>query len=658
MKMWMLAAILICGTAAMFTSCAANEDNATPTPTPTPEPTADIPAQLKQGVWTEYDTILVAAGKYTAEELAEMPSVGMMIEGDMAYFFTYTADGADELVEGQISYDKTTGTGTITFPAIADNPLSGQTVSFTATSDEMLEFELSYEGQKMTATCSWLCENLDGWNSDDEGDWEELLTYYQNFPEDAGPDPSIDWSDSEVEGLDQPLTWDDGTAATRGGTRMATAIIEGVSAGLDIFSSLFEEDPADQINEKLDVVLGKLDNVLANQQQIKIQLTEVNERLKAIAETMKKDKILDIFNERNKDFYNPLKDQNDQYFGNAYDLYKKNKSDLSKVSKDLSEYAKLWAGSNEEYIKLTWQYIEYLATVKTSYYGTGMASIYDGLTFEKYPWEHLGIGDRTNYRAYDMFMISQSLFMINLYAAYGGLSTKQMEGLYELYKNKKPLLKAFCEFKVSDPQKFRVCQIKGAHFIMHKELQKYRFCGPDNKCPHPDLYGGYDALYRPEWHQTGTINIDNPKELKSKLISVKEAYALYDYYKAIYKQEDIHWADILVEHIIDKKNVAGGADYALAPKPNNGALTFLMLHDPEHSANGVNFVDDGKSLGICPVVSNRWSYGTSVIPAIRNSWHYMGTIYSGIILSRELKGKWRQYNENIEYYGAIVETRY
>lgn len=37
LKMWMLAAILVCGTAAMLTSCVANEDNSTPTPTPEPE---------------------------------------------------------------------------------------------------------------------------------------------------------------------------------------------------------------------------------------------------------------------------------------------------------------------------------------------------------------------------------------------------------------------------------------------------------------------------------------------------------------------------------------------------------------------------------------------------------------------------------------------
>ena len=298
--------------------------------------------------------------------------------------------------------------------------------------------------------------------------------------------------------------------------------------------------------------------------------------------------------------------------------------------------------------------------MKHTDYGQGMAAIYDGMTFEKYPWEHMGIGDRNNYRAYDMFVIAKGLFMINLYAAYGGLSDIQKGGIYNIYNNYKTQMKDFCMYKISNPKKFLVCQIKGAHFIMHKELQKYNYCGPDNKCPHPRLYGGYDALYRPEWHQAGSVKIDNPKELKSKLISVNEAYAIYDYYKAIYKQENIHWADMLVEHLIDKKNVAGGADYALDPKPDNGALTFLMLHDTGSWANGVNLVDGGKSLGICPVVSNYWKFGTSVIPAVRGTWHYMGTIYVPIetVLRPEREGKWRQYDEKLEYYGAIVEKRY
>ena len=103
-------------------SACTNDDN----PSSGEEGKSVIPAQLKQGIWTEYDEALLTSGKYTAEELAEMPAVGMKIEGDKGYFFTYTAEDASEPVEGKISYNKSTGEGTITFPTIKDNPLSGQ----------------------------------------------------------------------------------------------------------------------------------------------------------------------------------------------------------------------------------------------------------------------------------------------------------------------------------------------------------------------------------------------------------------------------------------------------------------------------------------------------------------------------------------------------
>lgn len=620
---WMLAAILLCGVITTPSSCM-KEDNAA---------SSQQAALLKQGVWTEYDTISVAAGKCTMEELAEMPSVGMVIEGDRATFFTYTAEGAENFVEGAISYDKDANEGTISFPTIKDSPLSGQTVNFTMNGDKLMEFELSYEGVKTTAYCSYLCEDLDDWNSDDEGDWEELLTYYQNFPEDAGPDGSIDWSDSDVEGLDQPLTWDDGTVAARGGTRMVGAIVEGVSAGLDIFSSIFEEDPNDVINAKLDAVLGKLDNVLANQEQIKAQISEVNERVKAIAQTMKKDKILDVFNERNKDFYNPLKDQNDQYFDKAYKLYKNNKSDLSKVSADLSEYAKLWVGDKEEYAALTWQYIEYLATVQTSYYGKGMAAIYDGLTFDKYPWEHIGINDRKNYRAYDMFIISKCLFMINLYAAYGGLSTKRMEGLYELYNNKKPTLKAFCEFNVSDPQKYRVCQIKGAHFIMHKQLQKYYYGGYGTEAPVPDVYG-HNALYLPRWHKNGKIKINNPEELKQKLIRISEMSAVFQYFSPR-QYSSMSWTKILV----DGDNAAG-ADYAV--KPGKQDLPYLLLYNHTNfSKNGTILMEHNGRIALV-------MYGL-MFENVPDDYVGMGFISNN---------RWTMFDPARVFYAAIVAKRY
>ena len=493
--MWMLAAILICGSTAVLTSCTAESDN----PVQPTQPT-QIPAQLKQGIWSEYDSALEGSGKYTEEELAQRPAVGMWIEGDTGYFFTYTAEDASEPVEGKISYDNTTGKGTITFPTIQDSPLSNQTVGFSMTSDETLQFEITYEGQMVTCSCAWLCENMDNWFSDvTDEDWLALMDLYQQIAADAGPDATIDWSSPveveatddegntvkvEVDDLDEPLVWNDGTAAARPVTRFADPFTM-MEMGSQILDVLFGMDEKlDEMNAKLDVIAEKLDQALANQEKMMLQLDKIDKRLIAIAQKMKQQATVDIFNDRNKTFYNPLDVQNTKYFDSAYKLYNANKNDLSKVSAKLGEYALYWAGNTDrKYIDLTWQYIKYLTTVQHSTYGTGMDKIYDGLTFEKYPWEHLGTGDHLNYRAYDLSMITKCLFMISLYTRYCVTNDTEKEGIYNIYKSYKPKLQAFNKFEVANPKKFRVCQIPGAHFVMYRELQKYNYVGKNNETP-------------------------------------------------------------------------------------------------------------------------------------------------------------------------------
>ena len=534
------------------------------------------PAQLKQGVWTEYDSLLVASGKYTAEELAEMPTVGMWIQGDKGYFFTYTAEDMSETVEGQISYNNNTGKGTITFPAIQDSPLSGQTVNFTATSDEEVEFELTYEGQKTTATFAWLCENLDNWFTEiTDEDWKELMAYYEQYDANAGPDASIDWSDSEVEGLDKPLVWDDGIAATRAENSDADS---NVKTPENIFSSIFKSDPIGDISDKLDNLLEKIDEVLANQRIMIQKLDELNERLIAIANKMNQQETVNIFNTRNSTYYNPLDAQNVQFFSSAFDLYNKKKSNLSQEDKDkLGKYAKAWAGAGKMYVDLTWQYMKYITTVQHSTYGTGMDRIYDGLTYNKYPWEHLGTDDRLSYRSYDLTMIAKSLFMIFLYAQYGGLSDVEKEGLYNIYSDYTTKFLAFCDFKVTNPDKFLVCQIPGAHFVMYRELQEYKyFNGVGSDAPDPRCYGP-DAVYMPRWHWRGKVKIENPAELREKLIPRFKMNNILKYYGT-------SWIDAL----IDGHQYSGGAvckDHPRKTETEIGHYSVLLLWNNEKGAN-------------------------------------------------------------------------
>ena len=662
-------AMILCCTTFMFTSCLTaldaifgDDDNPT-------QPTNDA-AQLKQGIWTEYDEALLTSGKYTAEELAKMPTVGMKLEGDKGFFFTYTAEVTSEAVEGHINYNKAENTGTISFPTIKDNPLSGQSVNFSMVSDDVMEFDYTYEGQKITGHCTWLCENLDNWSLEiTDEDWKELMAYYEQYDADAGPDASIDWSDSDVEGLDEPLVWNDNIAATRAGTR-AIGVGTVISVGAKILGALFEEDKPDPnkvINDKLDAITGKLnvataklDQALLNQEnmmnqmnvqfdQINKHFDKVNERLNEISNKLDKSEAVKIFNDRNTLYYNKLKAQN-PYFNKAYKLYNENKDDLSKVSADLGEYAKAWV-DNEQYLKLTWEYIEYLTTVQHSKYGTGMDKIYDGLTLEKYPWEHFGVGDRQSYRAYDMFMITRCLFMINLYATYGGLSSIKKEVIYENYDTYKKKFKEFCEFKVANPEEFLVCQIPGAHFVMHKELQKYNYCGKNNEAPDPALYGEI-AVYRPEWHEAGSVKIDNPYDLRdSHLLRCQEYEALYKYYRpAVYPKGDVfRWMDVLIDG-----KLAAGAVYAKEPNTYLPSASKLLLYDPQskntgyyEDYNGV-IKDSGSTIYIAPLASvspdNTW----------RKDYHQLGFLEN----SQNGKSKWRSYNSDLNFYAAIVEKRY
>jgi len=659
------AATLCCSALFTLSSCTVTEDKPVITP-----PTEAV--QLKQGIWTEHDTALEGSDKYTAEELEQMPAVGMMVDGDNAYFFTYSAEGADDLVEGKISYNKDSGKGTITFPAITGSPISGQTVSFNMISDETMEFEFTYEGQKTTGSCAWLCDNLDNWGTGDESDWEELLPYYQAIAETAGPDGSIDWSGSEtvtvedvdeegnivekevtVTDLDKPLVWDAGSKPVAK-TRMVTAVIEGISAGLEIFTSLFEPDPMEEINAKLDAALGKLDNVLQNQQVMNAKLDKINAILVGIAQKMEQQATIDIFNNRTQTYYNPLKMRNTAYFNKAFKLYNDNKSNLGSVKDKLGEYGKEWVGNNEEYMTLTWNYIEYLNTVQHSSYGTGMAAIYDGVTFDKYPWEHLGTGDRQTYRANDMIMIAKCLFMINLYAAYGGGSDIKKEGIYNNYIEQKPKLKEFCEFKVTDPDKFLVCQIPGAHFIMHKELQKYDYRGKDVQLRDSKIYKeapnvrklGTDIVYRPEWHVAGSIKIENPKELMEKLILNDEIEAVYKYYQsAVYPNEkNIWWYNTLVEG----NDIAGGAVYAQKPAEGKYASPTLLLSFKNKWNMGMDYMT---SPHISPVTT-KYNTPNNI---------FMGELFDAIFFNTVFGTTdfvWKNYDSDNEYYAAIVEKRY
>ena len=263
-----------------------------------------------------------------------------------------------------------------------------------------------------------------------------------------------------------------------------------------------------------------------------------------------------------------------------------------------------------------------------------MDKIYDGLTFDKYPWEHMGIGDRKSYRAYDLTMIAKCLFMISLYAQYGGLTDVQKEGLYRVYHDYMPKFTAFSEFNVSDPKKFLVCQIPGAHFVMHKEIQQYYYGGQGDEAPDPRAYGT-DANFMPRWHSAGKIKISNPQELRRKLIPRSKMNAICNYFG-----NNQTWFYMLM----NGGNNSGGATSVNRPADNSAIL--MLYNNEQEDKNGVN-----------------WYYGASfgVILQMFNVMHKNKTeeyTVIGVLDEDRDNHKWLIYEGTKQFYAAIVERNF
>ena len=234
-------------------------------------------------------------------------------------------------------------------------------------------------------------------------------------------------------------------------------------------------------------------------------------------------------------------------------------------------------------------------------------------------------------------MITKCLFMICLYSTYCDLDDIDKNALYKNYNAYRPQLEKFCEFNVTNPNEFRVCQIPGAHFVMHKEIQKYNYY-KNNKTP--DLRYS-EAAYRPEWHEAGSIKIDNPKELKEKLIRHAEARTIHEYYESLYNKKDIWWYEMLVE---GGENPAG-AVYSKKPSgvSNNKPGLLVYLHTRPQN----NGFFHGASTSIQEI---EWVWLNSSSSTRVTVGYTIGGVLS--------EYHWENYASENEYYAAIVEGRY
>ena len=201
-------------------------------------------------------------------------------------------------------------------------------------------------------------------------------------------------------------------------------------------------------------------------------------------------------------------------------------------------------------------------------------------------------------------------------------------------------IKAFCEFNVANPAEFRVCQIPGAHFVMHRELQEYKYSsGEGSEAPDPRVYGR-DVIYMPRWHVAGTIKISNPAEMKTKLIPMFKMDAILKYFGAY------SWENTLIE---GHQN-SGGA--VCAHKPGSKA-TLLLYNNEKADQNGATAETDYSSA-LKPI-----EY--SILLRMYNvTWDHQTHDYLDIecLTYEKEEHKWALYNGPEMFYAAIVERHF
>ena len=165
---------------------------------------------------------------------------------------------------------------------------------------------------------------------------------------------------------------------------------------------------------------------------------------------------------------------------------------------------------------------------------------------------------------------------------------------------------------------------------MHKEIQTYNYVGNNNECPHPNIYGA-NGIYRPKWHEAGSIKIENPEELKSKLIHTSEMDAVSKFYDP--DTGRMSWVDMLVKG----KDNAGGAVISNKQIGNDPSL---LLYNPG-GRNGAAIVEHRDEQAL--VFYSITAYGGAA------EWLAIGPVDNN---------RWVRVDPERRYYAAIVEKHY
>lgn len=365
-----------------------------------------IPAELKDGYWTDCLSRKEETGC----------GVIMKLSGEDAHFGILTFDKSKPtLVNGSVTYDSSSGTGTIVVP----NPVlfSGE-YDFTMLSEAVMQCTDHTKKSSDTLVFKYLTSSIEEWYEDRTKDlpddyfnpaWACLARYEY---EDSTHREPLFKQGTET----KAMGWNIFNRAC-GGIGAICGLMGAVDnimgwcqpSNQDLMDEILEvKDICNEMNGKLDAISQQITDMSV---AIQSELKNIQSELKKIEETQELQIKLEIIGKQ-LDFlawFQSIMEERDQYVDMVYTLqylahkkqieecYFADKENESEYFDNLYSALKSWMGKDDKNLQRILNLVYFLTTEKSpDYVESGMPYVYDRIYQLTSAWEHEHVTDRLN----------------------------------------------------------------------------------------------------------------------------------------------------------------------------------------------------------------------------------------------------------------------
>ena len=254
------------------------------------------------------------------------------------------------------------------------------------------------------------------------------------------------------------------------------------------------------------------------------QVNMVNAQLAELINLVHNTTYEKYLNERTSSYLNPMRNLSNEYILRVKEAWQ---DDPDSVGPIVIEWANRTVGGNPAYVEVK-NFIDYLTGTVVEQ--KNLYQMYDMYVYNTHPWENMGYEVRENLRAGDLAVIAQSLFLTRLYYAYGNFTETTRESLCEELRGCFENYQTFCKaHPVEHHDDQAICQIKGSHFSMPKELVSRDFYNhPWMPYETPWEFENQESAW---WLVNGDTHY-NCAQIFKFCMSEDEAKAISGYYKA------------------------------------------------------------------------------------------------------------------------------